>query len=329
VRVLGLAGLAMLTAGGCAVSKKTAVAPSQKPAVAQTATKAELIARYNQQANAIQSLNATISLKLTAGSAYSGVIEQYHEVGGYILAQRPADIRLIGQAPVVATNIFDMVSDGTTFSVFIPSKNKFLTGPSNFERHTDKPIENLRPQHLVDALLWAPIPERGPVLMEEAAEGAQRFYVLTVVRTAGGANAAGDAASSATDWEVASKIYFDRVDLHVARIETFGAAGRLDSDAQYSGTIAATVASANEGDASAATPGAATNAPAAAASGIGYPSSILLSRPSEDYKLQIEIKKLKVNDKLTPEQFILKQPAGSDLVRVGDDAKDSKGEQHP
>ena len=128
-------------------------------------------------------MNASVTLKLTAGSAYSGVIEQYHEVNAFILAQRPASIRMIGQAPVVGKNIFDMVSDGNTFSVYIPSKNKFLTGPSNFERHADKPIENLRPQHLIDALLWAPIADGAPVLIEEAANDTQRWYVLTVIRT--------------------------------------------------------------------------------------------------------------------------------------------------
>ena len=50
-----------------------------------------------------------------AGSTYSGVIQEYHEVGGFILAARPAMIRVIGQAPLVAKDIFDMVSDGHTF----------------------------------------------------------------------------------------------------------------------------------------------------------------------------------------------------------------------
>ena len=99
-------------------------------------------------------------MKLTAGSAYSGVIEQYHEVNGFILAARPADIRVIGQAPVVSKNIFDMVSDGSTFSIYIPSKNKFIVGPANLERRAEKPIENLRPQHLVDALFWPVIADQ-------------------------------------------------------------------------------------------------------------------------------------------------------------------------
>ena len=38
----------------------------------------------------------------STGTTYSGVIEDYHDVQGFILAQRPASIRVIGQAPVVA-----------------------------------------------------------------------------------------------------------------------------------------------------------------------------------------------------------------------------------
>lgn len=302
IRILGLVCVA-LVASGCSVSNKTAVAPAEKPAPVQTATKDQLIAQYNKQASAITSINAGVSLKLTAGSAYSGVIEQYHEVNAFILAQRPAEIRMIGQAPVVGKNIFDMVSDGTTFSVFIPSKNKFITGPSTFERKTDKPIENLRPQHLVDALLWTPIPEHAPVLIEEEAEGAKRFYVLTVVRPGGHGGVV-------MGWEMASRIYFDRADLDVARIETFGPNGRLDSDAQYSGSIPA---------------GETT-----------YPTQILVSRPEEDYKLEIEVKKLTANQTVSADRFVLKQPEGTDLVRVGDDAPprpagtDPKDEeQHP
>src|SRR5277367_2509341 len=161
----------MLTSAfGCAVSHKTAVKPSQAPAPLQTATKQQLLDAYNRQAQAIQSLNAGVTMKLTAGSAYSGVIEQYHEVSGFILAAKPSSIRVIGQAPVIGKNIFDMVSDGKTFEISIPSKHKFVTGPVNLQRQSAKPIENLRPQHLSNALLWAPIPQQSAVLFEESSE---------------------------------------------------------------------------------------------------------------------------------------------------------------
>ena len=65
-----------------------------------------------------------------------------------------------------------------------------------------------------------------------------------------------------------------------------------------------------------------------------YPASILLSRPGEDYKLQIDVKKLTVNETIPADRFVLKQPDGTELVRVTDDAKDSTDqtdskEQHP
>ena len=56
---------------GCAVSQKHAVPPSQVRA-ALDATKAQLLAQYDQQAKAIQSLNASVTLVPTAGSTYSG-----------------------------------------------------------------------------------------------------------------------------------------------------------------------------------------------------------------------------------------------------------------
>jgi outer membrane lipoprotein-sorting protein len=292
----------MLTSAvGCAVSQKTVVKPSQAPVPLQTATKEQLLDAYNRQAQAIQSLNAGVTMKLTAGSAYSGVIEQYHEVNGFILAARPASIRVIGQAPVVSKNIFDMVSDGSTFSIYIPSKNKFIVGPANLERRAEKPIENLRPQHLVNALFWPVITDRTPVLFEEANEDASRFYILTVVRSPAPQSAAGpgDAASAqesprrpAPNWEIAQKIWFDRADLRVSRIENFGSGGKVDSDVAYANwqTTAAT----------------------------SYPWQINVTRPSDDYQLQITIKKLTVNETIAPDRFSLPQPPSTDLVNVGE-----------
>jgi len=303
----------MLTSAfGCAVSHKTVVKPSQAPGPLQTATKEQLLDAYNRQAEAIQSLNAGVTMKLAAGSAYSGVIEQYHEVNGFILAARPASIRVIGQAPVVSKNIFDMVSDGSTFSIYIPSKNKFIVGPANLERRAEKPIENLRPQHLVDALFWPVIAESTPVLFEEASVGASRFYILTVVRSETPQSASGpsDAASATADqqgsfqrptpdWEIARKIWFDRADLRVSRIENFGPGGKVASDVAYANwqTTAAT----------------------------SYPWQIDVTRPSDDYQLQITLKKLTVNEPIAPDRFSLPQPPGTDLVNLGEN---TGGETH-
>ena len=280
-------------ASGCAASHKTVVKPGQAPAAVQTATREQLIENYNRQAEAIQTLNAGVAMKLTSGSAYSGVIEQYHEVNGFLLAARPASIRVIGQAPVISKNIFDMVSDGKTFEISIPSKHKFVTGPVNVRRPSSKPIENLRPQHLTDALLWAALTTQSTVLFEESSEANVRYYVLTVLRAPTGVNRAAD---SATDFEIAEKIWFDRADLHVARVEGFAAGGVVGSDVRYSDWQPA-------GERS-------------------YPRQIDIARPGEDYQLAIHINKLTLNAPLAADAFTLKQLAGEDLVRVGEDGSE-------
>ena len=280
-------------ASGCAASHKTVVKPGQAPAAVQTATREQLIENYNRQAEAIQTLNAGVAMKLTSGSAYSGVIEQYHEVNGFLLAARPASIRVIGQAPVIGKNIFDMVSDGRTFEISIPSKHKFVTGPVNVRRPSSKPIENLRPQHLTDALLWAALPTQSTVLFEESSEANVRYYVLTVLRAPTGVNRAAD---SAPDFEIAEKIWFDRADLHVARVEGFAAGGVVGSDVRYSDWQPA-------GERS-------------------YPRQIDIARPGEDYQLAIHINKLTLNAPLAADAFTLKQLAGEDLVRVGEDGSE-------
>ncbi len=288
IRPMGII-LAAATAAflcGCAASRKTAVKPSQAPVPLQTATKAQLIAEYNRQAEAITSVNAGVTMKLTAGAAYTGFIEQYHEVQGFILAEKPSEIRVIGQAPVVGTNIFDMTSDGETFRIFIPSKNEFVTGPANLERPAAKPIENLRPQHLLDAIFWKTIPAKAPVLLEEAegTSGAARYYVLTVARVV--------SAADSTDWEMASRIWFDRSDLSVSRIEMYEPGGALGSDTQYSrwDTFGAEK----------------------------YPREISLERPASNYELQITIQKVTLDEPIAASHFVLEQPPGTKLVREGE-----------
>ena len=257
------------------------------------ASEDQLLARYDDQARSVRTLQATVDLIPSTGSTYSGVIEEYHDVPGFILAKRPATVRVIGQAPVVAKNIFDMVSDGEMFRIFIPSKNTFLVGATSIARTSKKPIENLRPQHVVDALFWPELPASGKVLFEQFDADPKRYYVLTALRQA-----------DQGKLEIARKIWFDRVDLRVSRVQLYGAAGRLDSDIAYSDWQPIGVSPA---------------AGALAATTEDYPRDIHIWRPQDDYKLEIHILKLTVNEEISADRFELTQPAGTELVRVGEE----------
>jgi len=294
--VLAAATAALMT--GCAVSQRRAVPPAQIR-TAQQAAPEQLIAAYDEQARAVHSINAAVAMSPVAGSTYSGVIQEYHDVGGFILAAQPGKIRIIGQAPVLAKNIFDMTSDGQVFRIFIPSKNKFLVGPTDLERPASQPIENLRPQHVLDALFWPELPAGAPVLFEEAEVSPERYYVLTLVRQSGAA------------LEITRKVWFDRAELRVARMQIYGPGGRLDSDIAYSDWQPATAGRPG------AEPGAPSTTVSSNAAGLLFPRRIHIRRPQQDYELTVSVTRLMLNGEIPDERFALAQPAGTELVQLG------------
>jgi hypothetical protein len=287
-----LAAISCGCGGRNGVKARTQISPSERP-VAKEATREELLEAYNLIARGTRALNATVEMKPTAGSKYSGVIDEYHEVKAFLLAARPAQIRVIGQAPVIGTTVFDMASDGETFRVSIPSKNKFLIGLVAVERPSSKPIENLRPQHLLEALLWPEIRKEEAVTLKEFNDENARYYILTVLR--GGYQV-----------EVLREVWFDRSDLRVARVQTFGPKGLLISDirmAEWQPPDNAVAQSAS------ATP---SNATAL------FPRAIRIERPHDDYKLDLQVTKVILNEEIPAERFKLEQPAGAELIHVGE-----------
>lgn len=289
--------------GGHVITKTTTAQPSARP-VAKDATRDELVERYNVFARGIQTLNATVELKPIAGSAYSGVIQEYHEVKAFLLVAQPASVRVIGQVPIVGKTAFDMASDGTTFQVSIPSKNKFLVGSVANVRTSDKPIENLRPEHLLEAFLWPEIRNGEEVLLEEFNTDTGRYYVLTVLR--GGYRT-----------EILRKVWFDRSDLQVSRLENFAPKGLLMADILLS-DWRATDASAT----GTAIPVAATGVNPLAS----FAHAIEINRPHDDYRLDMQVTKITINEPIAASRFQLFQPPGSELVRVNEEnaARDQK-----
>ena len=278
--VAGLAASLLLGMAGCVVRNTTRVPPSQLPPPALEASSGELVDRINAQSSAIRTLVATVDLEPTAGSVYSGVIREYRDVKGFILVEKPSMIRMIGQAPVVRTNIFDMVSDGKEFRVYIPPKQKFIVGQTDFRRPAKNSLENLRPQHILDALLIPGVdPSRERYSLEEAEEDRSRFYVLSVVADEGGA-----------ELSLKRKIWFDRATLDIARMQIYGPRGTYVEDVRYSGHQDF--------------------------QGVRYPTRIAITRPMEDYRLAINIMKATFNEPISPEKFELKKPAEAELVEL-------------
>lgn len=288
-RIGGLAGpaLVILTLTGCLSPVKNTrkiTPPSGTPNATLSATLPELVARLDSQSEKIQTLTATVDLQPTAGSVYSGVIKEYRDVRGFILIRKPSMIRILGQAPVVRTNIFDMVSDGQEFRLSIPPKQKFIVGRNDLRRVSKNELENIRPQHIFDALVIPPVQEQGRKLeFEEYEEDGRRYYVVTVLTEA-----------ESNELVPERKVWFDRADLNVARLQLYGPGGIYLEDVKYSGYQNF--------------------------AGVSYPTDIRLTRPAEDYAFGIVVEKAVFNQPIGPEKFELKQPAGAQLVELSDAA---------
>jgi len=300
-----LAGLALslwLTSCGVVPVKETKKLPPEKVLPLRTATLEELVATLHKQQEAVRTLNAEAELAPSTGSAYSGVIEEYHDVRAFILAVRrsenpgvssgapgapesgrPAEqIRMIGQAPVVRRTIFDMVADDESFRVHIPSKNKFIIGPNTASRQAKSPIENLRPQHLFDAVfLQAPFPGT-PVLLEENEIGGRRYYAVSEI-----------VLGEQGQFLLNRKWWFERSALDLVRFQRFDEAGHLTADVQYSTWMES--------------------------GGTAYPTQIELARPQEDYRLKLLIRELKLNEFIEADKFRLDQPGGTELIDLAKD----------
>jgi len=275
--------LAVIAGGwGCAVKRTIRITPPQPPGPLKQATLGELVKKVDAWSQGIQTLTATVEFQPTTGSVYTGVIQEYQNVGGFILLKKPTMIRIIGQAPVVRTEIFDMVSDGQQFRVSIPPQGKFIVGSNSYHGPAKKPLEDLRPEHILDALLIPPVNETKEESFSEESRTptGQYYYVLNIVEPAG-----------ERELSLKRKIWFDRTNLTISRLQLYGPGGVLLEDVDY----------ADYRD----------------FQGVTYPAQITLDRPAEGYSLSITLEKATFNQPIPPEKFILKKPPDATLIELG------------
>src|SRR6185312_11018450 len=204
------------------------------PVPLKSATKEQLIAYINSQAAKIQTMQATVDIDTAVGGAKKGKVTEYKEIRGYVLARKPAMLRMIGLLPILRNTAFDMVSDGREFKVSIPPKNRFVVGRNDvMVPNPQQPLENLRPQIIYDALLLRPIDQKDEkAVLENGIEIVtgdknrkfqQADYVIDVIHFGGDGNA----------W-LSRKIVFSRVDLLPHRQLIYDETGNLVTDASYS-----------------------------------------------------------------------------------------------
>jgi outer membrane lipoprotein-sorting protein len=254
------------------------------------ATQQELVDAVNSQAEKIKTMQATVDIDTSVGGANRGKVTDYKEIRGYVLARKPSMLRMIGLLPIVRNRAFDMVSDGKEFKLWIPPKNRFVVGRNDVVTPNPKqPFENVRPQNIYEALLIRAIdPEKEIAVLENGFETVldakrhqyqQPDYELVVIRK-------GD-----SGWHLSRKVIFSRTDLKPHRQLIYDEKGEVVTDVRYGDY--------NDYD------------------GISFPKQTEIERPQEEYDITLNIVKLDLNKPLTDDQFELQQPAGAEVVRLG------------
>ena len=275
--------IAVVPLGGC-LSRSRPVAVDTNLAQLQTATCNDLIERINAQATEIQTLKATVGITASVGGSKLGKVTQYQEIRGYILARKPSSLRMIGILPILQNHVFDMVSSGQEFKLWIPAKNRFIAGNNDVARPSAEPMENLRPQIISDALLLQAVDPQNELAVLEEGEidpatrkmSLRADYTLNIIKQSG------------REWDLSRKVVFDRIDLQPHQQLFYDEHGSIVTDVHYDEYREF--------------------------NGVFFPTKIEIWRPHEEYAIKLEITKLTINGPIMDDQFTLDLPSGAGLA---------------
>ena len=249
---------------GCglfSVKTKQKIAPLLKT---ETATQAQLLEKINHLAQ-VGSMRAKMDLRFEDNSfAELGIAEKYKSADGEIIIQRPSNISLKIQVPLIKTDVAQMTSDGEKFRVAILEDGaggkykKFVFGSNKADytklqeavsqmdfngnggniKNSVNAFANLRPQHFTEALLVRPTDAammyvQSEIFQDEVDTASQKKSPLA--RVVRGYYILDEFSKNADgNLKIARRFWFDRVGgVRLARQQVFDAQSAIESDIVY------------------------------------------------------------------------------------------------
>ncbi len=244
------------------------------------ADQASLIDSISKHYNAIHDFSATVDMTPALGTAEKSHITEYKDVTGYILFRKPAQIHIIGLYPVIRSKAFDMASTGLDFKLYIPAHNLFLMGSNEIGKPSANKIENLRPQFFLDAMLVKPVDTAAKIFTTNMTDEDEAYYIVHEIRETTGGNL-----------QLERELWFNRLDLLLARQLIFDAAGNILTDVRYSEWKSW--------------------------DNVAFPKHIDFNRPQDGIGVVLDIVKMDINKGVPDDKFVLTQPEGTKLQIVG------------
>lgn len=247
---------------GCISPKEKIATP--KLLKMEKAEQSQLFGEINRFAR-INSMRAKMYLKFEDNSfAESGIAEKYKSADGEVVVQRPANILMKVQVPVIKSDVAQMTSNGTKFRVAILQDGgdgkykKFVLGTNNADysllqeqvkkadfddgkviKQNVNAFANLRPQHFTDAMLVRPVDTENysyltsTIIQEEYNFNLPKKSPLAWVLRGYYLLDEMKKESDGT-LKISRRFWFDRVGgIRLARQQIFDAKGEIESDIVY------------------------------------------------------------------------------------------------
>lgn len=271
---------AVLGLAGCFSSVRTVrrVLPAE---MYHTADVGVLEKEISDRDAAIRTLNASVLITATTGGGKTGKETTYTSFRGFIFVQKPRDLRVILQLPVIGSKALDMVSDGKTFTLVIPPRSRAIVGSNEVTTPSKNGLENLRPAVFFDSLLVPGVKPDEFVTLTESTR------VLEPPHGRKDAVQEPDYELEVTRLKTGNLLRAERL-LHISRVnmlpfqqDIYDEHGQVVTEATYD-----------------------DYKPVSPGSMLEFPRVITIIRPLDEYTLKLELTKLTVNETFEPDQFI-------------------------
>jgi len=279
----------LLLLAGCSyfIPTKRHLPVPKTPAVVQTASPEDLVSRINQRWDALNTLTATVEIYATALKTAEGEAKDYPSCRGYILMRKPKMLRVAGT--YFGVKLFDMASDGSRFTLVLPTKSTVIEGSNTMTQRSDNQLENLRPDFFLDAITVRGLDSDNEFMVtsdtETVEDSANKHlyiepeYILSVMRQ-----------KSGRQIQPVRTITFHRDDMLPYDQYVYDKDGVLETQIFYSNYETFSAGK--------------------------YPSKVTIKRPQEGFQIVLSVERVEENVNLPVDQFQLKVPDGATIKEL-------------
>lgn len=202
---------------------------------------------------------------------------------GYIRLQRPNRLRIIGTKLI--STVFNILSDGETYWIYLPSEKRVYTGRCNSVDRLARLGVNIFPDDIAMLLNYGDALATGAILTKDV-------NITTVMETWPGLWLIHLVDLSNETPKLLANLYVDRVGVNVIRYDLFGDGGNIRVQALFDDY--------------------------ARFDDFPVPQKIAIFWPDEDTRLTLALTNIVTNEQIDPKVFQFSKPKRAEMVFVDD-----------